>query len=155
MENDNNAEVSLKICPYNYTCCQTKTLDRSGHKDYVVPNKNKIFNREETLGSCYHHKFPMEKFKKGQESHLNTVIQSVELTYKPKAGNNDMWGPKSVIVCFNDGQKPHTAYHSLWCKYLEDLGSFGPGKTTKQLIENCRWHKGYLCWNEFRRRLKQ
>ena len=122
----------------HFSCCQTKVLNRPNKEDYTEPNavgKSGYFNIEKYLGKCH-----MDDFKVKDKN----FIKSVEMSYKPiSKKNKDTWTPKKVNICFSDGiSKRSLNMHSYQCDKLESLGPFGPGLTTKDLI-NCKWHKGY------------
>ena len=135
MKADNLAKVTLKICPRNFSCCQTNVLDNPKLDDYTNNKSNfsGYFNKKEHLGKCYFDTFKvMDK----------NFIKSVEMSYKPTSKKNkDTWTPKEVKICFMNGKTSFIKGHIYQCDKLENLGPFGPGQTTKDLI-NCKWHKG-------------
>ena len=133
MNADNLAKVTLKICPRNFSCCQTNVLDRLEVDDYTKDKSNLsgYFNEKKYLGKCH-----MDTFKVMDKN----FIKSVEMSYKPTSKKNkDTWTPKEVNICFTN--QNFKKGHIYQCDKLENLGPFGPGQTTKDLI-NCKWHKG-------------
>ena len=133
MKADKLAKVTLKICPRNFSCCQTNVLDRPNVPDYTKDKRDisGYFNKKKYLGKCH-----MDTYKVMDKN----FIKSVELSYKPTSKKNkDTWTPKEVNICFTN--QNFKKGHIYQCDKLENLGPFGPSQTTKDLI-NCKWHKG-------------
>ena len=173
---DNQANVTIEICPHGYKCCQTNSLDQDG-QDFTRLDLERKFTSKQTLGSCHKKKFPIENFKDAKrvkdDGIPNTVLKSVKVTFTPNYNSKVTWNPKDVIVCFSnttDLKRPiypgigiginihhilnvrYGKYHSLWCKDLEHQGLYGPETTTKELIEHCVWYKDFKCDHNAKRR---
>ena len=122
--------IVWSLCPI-----ATVHLDNPKLDDYTNNKSNfsGYFNKKEQLGKCYFDTFKvMDK----------NFIKSVEMSYKPTSKKNkDTWTPKEVKICFMNGKTSFIKGHFYQCEKLETLGPFGPGQTTKDLI-NCKWHKG-------------